>query len=1705
MRKNALAFIVCMTAMVFSQAQQVVEDNFQRLQVNLSVGELHTGKTEMLGRMFTELQLEGMQPSSLVGAPNLPTWSGLIEVPMCSGFEVEVTGVEYDTVQLTGAVVAPVQPSRSKSDTENHPLLLDEKIYSVDSFFSSAPLALVEHVGVARDRNLARLQFSPVRYNPVRGIVVVCRKATVTVRYRGADEEGSIALFNRYHSPMFGIGGATLNKLYPKSVRDASPVRYLIVAHSMFRGQLDDFVNWKRRKGFITDIVYTDDAAVGTTSTSIAEYVKSQYDNATMASPAPTFLLIVGDHEQIPAFSAQVTSPSSDHITDLYYATWTSGDHIPDCYMGRFSAQNVSQLTPQLEKTLMYEQYTFADPSFLDRAVMVAGVDGGSSGDNGYRYGDPAMDYAITNYVNGAHGFSEVHYFKNDVSIVPSGSNVTVGSSSGATTAASNYYNQGAGWINYSAHGSATSWGNPSFTTSNASAMTNTQKFGIMIGNCCLTNKFEVTTCLGESLLRKDNYCGAVGYIGGSNSTYWAEDFYWAVGVRSSISPTMSMAYNSSNLGNYDRSFHTHNEAYSDWATTQGSLVMYGNMSVENSSVGTSYKYYYWEIYHLMGDPSVMPYLTQASTMTMVTSSVVMVGTNTLSVTAAPYAYVALTDTVTRTLWASAFADASGIATLTLPSGLPVGGYELAASAQQYRTAFQTVSVVPSSGPYPVAVGIEPTTLFEAGSTVPLRISVANIGSSSASGVTVTLTSDNPLVTLSSSTVSVGNIQAGDTVTVMTVSATASPQAMDGSHATVTASTQWSGSTTQTSYGSTLTVNAPVAVMTVVPSATSLLPDSTMTVTVNVVNQGHAALGESQLMLTSPVSGITVTPGSAQTISSLAQGATFTRQFQLYASSTIDTDIYVPVYVCLSGVQTKNDTLQIYIGTNVTETFEGGLYQVQGWTQGTYPWGLTSEESYDGAWSARSADNLGHSNTSEMSIVFSSPRADSVSFYYKVSSEANYDKFHCYLDGLEMIVASGLVDWTREAIPVTSGTHLLLFSYSKDGSMNSNEDCAWIDNIALPHGSRIIPSSSEEEGGGEGGSGEEVSSFEPLAANFDSDADDSRWTLVNGSLRNVWFIGSAGANGAGRGLYITNDGGQTNAYTVRDSASSVFAYTTLWLDTGSYAVSFDWRCNGESTYDYLRAALVPASITLMPSSTVPSGWSSSSMPSGAIALDGGQKLNLSSTWNRQDAEVHVGQSGRYNLVFFWRNDASIGNMPPAAIDNVSLSRVTRYSVTVTAAHGVTTGSGVYQSGDTANVGVFPEAGYTFVGWNDGNGSNPRQLIVDGILALEAMLAQGGVVTLHDTTNVIVHDTTVVTRVDTVEQTVYVNVWDTVFIEVYMHDTTFVDVYMHDTTIVTDTVVMTQNVEVHDTSYVSVHDTTYLEFFIHDTTWVTLTDTVVQTDTLRLLDTLTITEYVPVHDTTYLEVFVHDTAWVVLTDTVVQTDSLTLLDTVFLTEYVSVHDTTYIDVHDTTYIDVWVYDTTILTDTVTLTEYVPVHDTTIVTDTVTLTEYVPVHDTTYIDVHDTTYISVIVHDTTVLTDTLVIVNMDTLQIVSTDTLYDIVIDTIWLTNYDTIIVHDTVINYVTLVTYDTIVIHDTIYLPGQGIERVGVVTLQVYADRGQVVVEGAEGGLVTLFDLTGRVLATRRDEYSPLRFDVPCAGTYLIKVDDRPAHKIVVIR
>ena len=66
----------------------------------------------------------------------------------------------------------------------------------------------------------------------------------------------------------------------------------------------------------------------------------------------------------------------------------------------------------------------------------------------------------------------------------------------------------------------------------------------------------------------------------------------------------------------------------------------------------------------------------------------------------------------------------------------------------------------------------------------------------------------------------------------------------------------------------------------------------------------------------------------------------------------------------------------------------------------------------------------------------------------------------------------------------------------------------------------------------------------------------------------------------------------------------------------------------------------------------------------------------------------------------------------------------------------------------------------------------------------------------------------------------------------------------------------------------------------------------------------------------------------------------------------------------------------------------------------------------------------------------------------------------------------------------------------GIDDVEADNTKVYSHDGRIVVEGADGETVRIYDITGR--AVHNETLLP-------TGVYIVKVGDRPARKVAVIR
>ena len=112
----------------------------------------------------------------------------------------------------------------------------------------------------------------------------------------------------------------------------------------------------------------------------------------------------------------------------------------------------------------------------------------------------------------------------------------------------------------------------------------------------------------------------------------------------------------------------------------------------------------------------------------------------------------------------------------------------------------------------------------------------------------------------------------------------------------------------------------------------------------------------------------------------------------------------------------------------------------------------------DANWFAQTGTSYDGIDAVESGIVFAneasrfsiSKRTTSVSFWYKVSSENNYDFFEFYIDGSRRLRMSGEVGWTKFTNGSLSNTnHTFEWRYTKDGYVDAGSDKAWVDKVVF--------------------------------------------------------------------------------------------------------------------------------------------------------------------------------------------------------------------------------------------------------------------------------------------------------------------------------------------------------------------------------------------------------------------------------------------------------------------------------------------------------------------------------------------------------------------------------------------------------------------------------------------------------------------------------
>ena len=1020
------------------------ENNFKIInQLNV----INTNKIKTEYGDFVKLTVPYYSSNSEIGNPELPSLMKLISVPNGAEINIEIINKESTNLKLSefdiNLDVLPHQPSISKASTADDIIFyINDQIYKEDRF-SEDNIVSTELLGKMRGVQLARIIISPFSYNPFKDELEIITSLEIKVNFTNVKKENN----QIFYSPEFEhLYKKCINYLppSPEDIITTYPVKYVIVSDPLFQTALQPLIEWKTKKGFHVVEAYTNDPNVGATTTSIKSYVQGLYNNATVSDPAPTYLLLVGDVSQIPSYSGN----SGSHISDLYYCEFDgSGDFYPEMYYGRFSANTIAEVEHQVEKTLTHEKYLFSDPNFLDDVVLVAGVDANYAP----TYGNGQINYATDNYFNIAHNLTIHNY------LYGSGSPITSDMPQASASIISNV-SEGTGLANYTAHCGSNGWGDPSFNTSDVASLQNYDEYGLVISNCCLPNKFDEPVCFGEALLRADNK-GALGHIGASNNTYWDEDYWWSVGNTSNISANPT--YSGTGLGAYDCWMHENGEHQNDWFITQAQILHAGNLAVTEAGGAEEY---YWEIYHLMGDPSLMPYVGIPTTLNVTHNAILPTGASSFVVNSEENSYVALS--MNGSLLDAQLCDASGVVNLNFSPISNVGTIDIVVTKQFKQPYISTIQSTSPNGPYVNVTNsfISDVTgnnnsLADYSETINFDVDLFNLGGGSSQNLNLVLSSTDQYITIIDSTETVSSINSNQTITTTNAFVFQVADLVPDQHVALFMLTINDSQGNFWSSNINVTLNSPILNHVSFTVNDLILGNGNgkldagenLELIVEVDNNGHADAYNLTANLSSLSSYITFNNSSVSLpLLNTTQSQNVAFNITVDPNTPVGTNIIFPFNI--------NDQIYSYqtdfseFAGEINEDYESGDFSNYSWLQGTFPWVVDANQIYEGSYSSRSAFNLPDGEESELSIYLNVLSPGNISFYKFVSSEYNFDFLKFKINGTKVGEWSGEDSvWSFVSFPVIStGTHTFKWEYDKDGSWSDGDDCAWIDYIVFP-------------------------------------------------------------------------------------------------------------------------------------------------------------------------------------------------------------------------------------------------------------------------------------------------------------------------------------------------------------------------------------------------------------------------------------------------------------------------------------------------------------------------------------------------------------------------------------------------------------------------------------------------------------------------------
>lgn len=438
------------------------------------------------------------------GEPDLPVFATSVIIPGDAKMQVRVLSARYE--EFRDVLVAPSKGKvMRQTDPESLPYAFGP-VYKEDAFYPGN-LAILREPYVLRDFRGQAIVFRPFQYNPVSRTLRVFYEIVIRVEEAGRSSVNSLPgdgfpeVKNNSFDPVYRRHFLNYNSFGSRQKIVEEEGNLLILTDGRFISQLQPLVSWRQQCGRQVEVVEV--STIGEAQ-EIRQFVSDYFYDKGL-----TYLLLVGDGAQVPPLLV------GGNYSDNAYAFVAGKDHYPDFFVGRFSAEDTSQVKTMVKRTIDYEKYPLADAAWYSHATGIASTLGpGDDGESDFQHlRNIASNKLLTFTYTGAGEFFDGSQGGND-----SNGNPTAGMLIQAI-------NDGTGIINYTGHGSIPGWTTSGFSISSINALENTGKLPFIFSAACNNGDFVNKTCFAEAWLRatyNGKPAGAVAVLMSTGDQSWS-------------------------------------------------------------------------------------------------------------------------------------------------------------------------------------------------------------------------------------------------------------------------------------------------------------------------------------------------------------------------------------------------------------------------------------------------------------------------------------------------------------------------------------------------------------------------------------------------------------------------------------------------------------------------------------------------------------------------------------------------------------------------------------------------------------------------------------------------------------------------------------------------------------------------------------------------------------------------------------------------------------------------------------------------------------------------------------------------------------------------------------------------------------------------------------------------------------------------------